>query len=237
MLSPDHMCEEPMAQAETLSVIIADDHPLFRAALQQVLGRAWPGCAVSEADTFEAMRETVEARGPGADFILLDLHMPGARGFSSLVYIRTAMPQLPVIVVSASEDASVMAQAIRLGASAFVPKSSSLNAIEGAIAAVLDGDVWLPEGVDPNAGGEGDIARAAKQLQALTPQQMRVLMMMGEGLLNKQIAYELGVTEATIKAHVTAILRKLDCINRTQAVLVLQSLDIDDPASPAQFGA
>jgi len=230
MLSARDLIEDPKVADAALSVIIADDHPLFRAALQQVLGRSWPDASVVEADTFDAMRAAVEAHGASADFILLDLHMPGARGFSSLVYLSSVAPSLPVIVVSASEDAGVMAQAVQLGAAGFVPKSSSLGAIEGAIKAVLDGDVWLPEGVNPSARSDEGVARAAAQLQSLTAQQMRVLLMMGEGLLNKQIAYELSVTEATIKAHVTAILRKLDVINRTQAVLVLQSLDIDDPA-------
>ncbi len=230
MLHGQTVIEDKMVANAALTAIIADDHPLFRAALQQVLGRTWPGAEIAEADTFDSMRAVVEAQSQLADFMLLDLHMPGARGFSSLVYVRSVAPSLPVIVVSASEDPAVMAQAVQLGAAGFVPKSSSLGAIEGAIEAVLDGDVWLPDGVDPDAGGDDEVTRAANQLQALTPQQMRVLMMMGEGLLNKQIAYELNVTEATIKAHVTAILRKLNVINRTQAVLVLQSLDIDDPA-------
>jgi DNA-binding NarL/FixJ family response regulator len=212
------------------TVIIADDHPLFREALTHAVGKVMPDAAVVEADSLASLQQAVDDN-PRADLLLLDLHMPGVSGFSALAWIRQNHASLPTVVVSAIEDATVMRRALRHGASGFIPKSASISAIENGIDAVLMGDVYLPEGVDAQGNDlESGEAAVAASLATLTPHQFRVLMMLGEGLLNKQIAYELGVSEATIKAHVTAIFRKMGVSNRTQAVLAVQQLSVQEPA-------
>ena len=209
--------------------IVADDHPLFRDALSHAIGRLASGAEIVEADSLESLQQVVDAN-PGADLLLLDLSMPGVSGFSALAYIRKSHESLPTVIVSALDDASVIRRAIQHGASGFIPKSSSMQTIEAAIDAVLQGEVWLPEGISIEEGAlDDEEARIAASLSSLTPHQFRVLMMLGEGLLNKQIAYQLGVSEATIKAHVTAILRKMQVTNRTQAVLAVQRLTVKPP--------
>ncbi|WP_027857846.1 response regulator transcription factor [Marinobacterium jannaschii] len=210
-------------------IIIADDHPLFRAALKQAVAQAVPGVETVESDSLAAVQEAVE-QNPDADLVLLDIHMPGTNGFSGLVFLRGQNPSIPVVVVSGSEEPHVMKRAIDYGASGFIPKSAPLDTISEAIVAVLEGEEWLPQEVAENLGevSEED-QRFAEALAALTPQQFRVLTMLTEGLLNKQIAYELNVSEATIKAHVTAILRKLGVHSRTQAVIAAQRLGVEPP--------
>ncbi len=210
-------------------IIIADDHPLFRAALKQAVAQAVPDVDVIEADSLTALQETVENH-KDAELVLLDLHMPGTNGFTGLVYLRGQNPSMPVVVVSGSEEPRVMRRAIEYGASGFIPKSASLDIISQAIVAVLEGEVWLPDEIaDSNESVSDDDAEFAAKLASLTPQQFRVLMMLTEGLLNKQIAYELNVSEATIKAHVTAILRKLGVHSRTQAVIEASRLGVEPP--------
>ncbi|MFC6669782.1 response regulator [Marinobacterium aestuariivivens] len=210
-------------------IIIADDHPLFRAALKQAVSQAVPGVQTVEADTLAAVQEAVEQHDD-ADLVLLDIHMPGANGFSGLVFLRGQNPGIPVVVVSGSEEVQVMKRAIEYGASGFIPKSAPLETIAEAITAVLQGEEWLPQEI---ADTEDDVSaedqQFARALVSLTPQQFRVLNMLTEGLLNKQIAYELNVSEATIKAHVTAILRKLGVHSRTQAVIAAQRLGVEAP--------
>ncbi|PWW40160.1 response regulator [Chromohalobacter israelensis] len=209
--------------------IVADDHPLFRAALNQALRQVAPQAEIVEADTMEATTDMV-LRHPDADLILLDLHMPGAHGFSGLIQLRGQSPEVPVVVISGSEEPPVVRRAIDYGASGFIPKSSSLDIIAEAIRQVLEGEVWLPEEmVDILGESNEEEARFAEAIASLTPQQFRVLNMLNEGLLNKQIAYELNVSEATIKAHVTAILRKLGVHSRTQAVIAAQKLEVEPP--------
>lgn len=211
-------------------IIIADDHPLFRAALKQAVLQAVPGVTILEADTLAAVQERVDAHGD-ADLVLLDIHMPGAQGFSGLVFLRGQHPGVPVVVVSGSEEPQVMKRAIDYGASGFIPKSAPIEVISEAITAVLQGDEWLPQDISEslNEAISEEDQQFAEALASLTPQQFRVLTMLTEGLLNKQIAYELGVSEATIKAHVTAILRKLGVHSRTQAVIAAQRLGVEPP--------
>jgi DNA-binding NarL/FixJ family response regulator len=191
--------------------------------------QAVPGVEIVEADSLAAVQEKVEQHGD-ADLVLLDIHMPGTHGFSGLVFLRGQHPGVPVVVVSGSEEPHVMKRAIDYGASGFIPKSAPLETISEAIAAVLEGEEWLPQELTENMGdvSEEDQQFAAA-LASLTPQQFRVLTMLTEGLLNKQIAYELSVSEATIKAHVTAILRKLGVHSRTQAVIAAQRLGVEPP--------
>ncbi|HUH58235.1 MAG TPA: response regulator transcription factor [Pseudomonadales bacterium] len=210
-------------------IIIADDHPLFRTAMQQAVRQLLPDVQIEQAESLPELQRVVEQHSD-ADLVLLDLHMPGAHGFSGLVFLRSHFPEIPVVVVSASEDVAIMCQAIDHEASGYIPKSSSLDAIAEAIAMVLAGDVYLPEEArryqhQPNQ----QAIDLAHRLASLTPQQFRVLSMMTEGMLNKQIAYDLDVSEATVKAHVTAIFRKLGVRTRTQAVIAVQSLSFDKP--------
>ncbi|TXH77322.1 MAG: response regulator transcription factor [Lysobacteraceae bacterium] len=210
-------------------ILIADDHPLFREALRGAILREVQGARLHEADSVDALHALLE-RESEADLLLLDLNMPGAHGFSALVHLREHFPQLPVMVVSAREEPAVMRRALDHGAVGFLPKSADATTLGLAIAAVLAGDRWAPASAmkaPATAAAEHD---AAQRVRELTPQQFRVLQMLGDGLLNKQIAYELDVSEATIKAHMTAIMRKLGASNRTQAVLIAGKLAIDPEA-------
>ncbi|HEX7348265.1 MAG TPA: response regulator transcription factor [Rhodanobacteraceae bacterium] len=208
-------------------ILIADDHPLFRDALRRAVLAAVPGSRVQDADSVNALYALLE-RFPDAELLLLDLHMPGAHGFSALAHIRGQLPALPIIVVSVHEEARVARRAIGHGASAYVPKSADAKDIVAAIRAVLDGDVWVPRGLRlSDAGLDADEAAAAGRIASLTPQQFRVLTMTSAGLLNKQIAFELGVSEATVKAHMTAVMRKLGVNNRTQVALLARTLAIE----------
>lgn len=213
-------------------ILIADDHPLFRDALQRAVLAALPAAKVHGADSVRALLDLIE-RYPDAELLLLDLHMPGARGYSALAHIRGQYPGLPTIVVSGHEEAHVARRALAHGASAYIAKSTPGEDIVAAIRAVLEGDVWLPPAL---LGGPAELhaneAVAAAQIAALTPQQFRVMTMIAEGLLNKQIAWELAVSEATVKAHMTAIMRKLGVNNRTQVALVASQLAVDQEAMP-----
>jgi len=211
------------------TLLIADDHPLFREALRGAVARILPEAQLHEADNVDALYQLVEAE-PDADLLLLDLNMPGAHGFSALVHLRALHPQLPIVVVSAREEPAVMRRALDHGAIGFIPKSADAKTLGDAISTMLEGDRWAPASAMAAPGIAADEHDAAHRLRDLTPQQFRVLQMLGSGLLNKQIAYELGVSEATIKAHVTAILRKLGASNRTQAVLVASRLALDPGA-------
>ena len=209
--------------------IVADDHPPFRAALAQALRQVAPQAEIVESDTMDATTEVV-TRHPDADLILLDLHMPGAHGFSGLIQLRGQTPEIPVAVISGSDEPHVVRRAIDYGASGFIPKSSSLSEIAAAVSEILGGEIWLPESLAEVLGeSDEEDTRFAEAIASLTPQQFRVLNMLTEGLLNKQIAYELSVSEATIKAHVTAILRKLGVHSRTQAVIASQKLEVEPP--------
>ena len=208
------------------TILIADDHPLFREALRGVALRLLPGARIREAENADALYAMVDAE-PDADLLLLDLNMPGAHGFSALVHLRAAHPQLPVAMVSAREEPDVMRRALDHGAMGFIPKSSDAATLATALQQILDGERWVPDAA-LNAAPIADDERAiAARVRELTPQQFRVLQMLGTGLLNKQIAYELNVSEATIKAHMTAVLRKLGANNRTQAVLLAGKLAVD----------
>ena len=210
-------------------IIIADDHPLFRSALQQAVRQLIPGVEIQQAETLPEVQEVAE-KNTDADLVLLDLNMPGAHGYSGLVFLRSHFPEIPVVVESACEDPAVMCQAIDHEAAGYIAKSSSLEEISAAVEQVLNGDIYLPAKARQHQHAPDAVALdLAGKLASLTPQQFRVLTMMSEGMLNKQIAYDLDVSEATIKAHVTAIFRKLGVRTRTQAVIAVQSLDIERP--------
>jgi DNA-binding NarL/FixJ family response regulator len=208
---------------EAVHILIADDHPLVLGALRQAVGGAIAGVEIHEAQDFESLAAKLQAQ-PDMDLVLLDLSMPGVRGFSGLLFLRAERPGLPVIVVSANEDRSVMRHCLEFGAAAYVPKSTDVETMRAAIRTVLDGGRWTPPDLDAKAGDKETLA-LVKRLSSLTPQQVRVLMMLSQGLLNKQIAYELTVSEATVKAHVSAILQKLGVESRTQAVILAGKIE------------
>jgi len=202
-------------------VLIADDHPLFRAALREAM--AGEAAEISEAGSFDAASKALEADS-GFDLVLLDLNMPGVSGFSGLMYLRAQYPALPVVVVSANEDPTTIRRCMDFGASGFIPKTLGVDEMRDAVREVLAGGAWSPPDIDLSGPDDGS-AKLAARLGTLTPQQVRVLMMLSQGLLNKQIAYELGVSEATVKAHVSAILAKLGVESRTQAVIAASKIE------------
>src|SRR5256714_10225533 len=204
--------------------VIADDRPLFRGALREALSGLFTDAEIAEAGSFD---DTAALLGGGneVDLVLLDLSMPGVRGFSGLMYLRAQYPSVPVVVVSANDDPAVIRRCMEFGASGFIPKTLGVEAMRTAIARVLEGGVWTPPDVDLKAGTDAETADLMARLATLTPQQVRVLMMLSEGLLNKQIAYNLSVSEATVKAHVSAILQKLNVESRTQAVIAAAKIE------------
>ena len=203
--------------------IIADDHPLFRGALRQTLEACFEAVRIAEAGTLDDVTQILES-GEEIDLVLLDLSMPGMRGFSGLMYLRAQYPGVPVVIVSATEDLASIRRCLEFGAAGFIPKSLGTESIEQALEAVLAGDIWMPPDLDLEVAGDEE-AGLVDRLSSLTPQQVRVLMMLSQGLLNKQIAYELSVSEATVKAHVSAILQKLGVESRTQAVIAAARLE------------
>ena len=207
-----------MTSAAITHLVIADDHPLFRDALRQAVASVVTSAKIDEAGSFEELTALLD-RDSEVDLVLLDLTMPGISGFSGLIYLRAQFPAIPVVIVSASDDGGTIRQSLDFGASGFIPKRFGVETLRDAITKVLDGDVWVPPDTDLSSATDPELARLRDRLVTLTPQQVRVLMMLSEGLLNKQIAYELGVSEATIKAHVSAILQKLGVESRTQAVI------------------
>lgn len=215
---------------KTPHLIVADDHPLFRSALIQVITGHWPDAIITEAATVKDLQHHTENLGRDVDLLVLDLHMPGALGFSALSWFTGHYADIPVIMISANTHPDTVSRAIDHGAAAFLTKSADMQNISDCIERVLQGERGLhPDLNAANNGASLQSLDVAQALASLTPQQFRVLSMLAEGLLNKQIAYELNVKEATIKAHMTEILRKLQVNSRTQAVLALGSLAVNPP--------
>lgn len=212
-------------------LLIADDHPLFRAALRQAAQAAAPGCEVLEAEDLEAVLGVLEA-DPRVDLVLLDLHMPGNHGLAGLAAIRAQFPQVAVAVCSGDDEPRVVRRALDHGAAGFIPKRTGMDTIRQAIMAILDCQIWLPEDLRvalAQTGSDPADRDLATRLASLTPQQFRVLTLVAEGLLNKQIADRLDVQERTVKAHITAIFEKLGVRNRTQASVLLRELALAEP--------
>ena len=210
--------------SKALTLLMADDHPMFRMAVRHALDDLLADGRMIEAASQSAL-EAALAETPDLDLVLLDLAMPGATGFSSLVLLRGERPDLPVIVVSSNDHPRTVRRAQQFGAAGFVPKSAPVEQLAEAVREVLAGGQWFPAG---KAERDPQDAQLAVRLAGLTPQQLRVLMLLAEGLLNKQIAAELKLSENTVKIHVTAVLAKLECRSRTQAALLAKSLDLDD---------
>ncbi|MCC6947319.1 MAG: response regulator transcription factor [Bradyrhizobiaceae bacterium] len=212
--------------------VVADDHPLFRGALKESIHNLFKSAEIFEAGGFDDLQTLLEREGD-VDLVLLDLTMPGVRGFSGLLYLRAQFPGVPVVVVSANEEPGVIRRCMEFGASGFLPKTLGVETMRTAIRSVLEGGVWTPPDVDLSGGADEATRDLVNRLSTLTPQQVRVLMMLSEGLLNKQIAFELKVSEATVKAHVSAILQKLGVESRTQAVIAASKIETGQWPRPA----
>jgi DNA-binding NarL/FixJ family response regulator len=217
---------ERLNETTPYRLVIADDHPLFRGALRAAVAGQFGDAGIAEAGTFDAVVSELD-RGGDVDLVLLDLAMPGVRGFSGLMFLRAQYPSVPVVIVSANDDPAVIRRCMDFGASGFIPKTLGVEAMRTAVARVLEGGVWTPPDIDLSGRPDAATAELIGRLASLTPQQVRVLMMLSEGLLNKQIAYGLGVSEATVKAHVSAILQKLGVESRTQAVIAAARIEPD----------
>jgi DNA-binding NarL/FixJ family response regulator len=214
------------------TLLIADDHPLFRAALRQAAAEAVDALQVREADSLDSVLAALDAE-PGIDLVLLDLHMPGNHGLAGLAAVRAQHPGVAVIVVSANDDPRVVRRALDHGAAGYLPKSAGLDELRGAIRSVMACEQWLPASLRAavtRAQSSADDSALAARLASLSPQQFRVLVLVAEGLLNKQIADRLDVQERTVKAHLSAIFDRLGVRNRTQAGVVLRELELSDPA-------
>jgi DNA-binding NarL/FixJ family response regulator len=210
---------------EPVRFLIVDDHPLFREALQSAVQMAYPEVETVEARTIGEALNLIAASA-GFDLALLDLNIPGVHGFEGLLQIRTRHPRLPVVVVSGHEEPRIISEALSYGAAGFIPKSVRKDELARAIRSVMEGAVYVPDTYDGRAAGEApDRSQMIARLATLTPQQLRVLQMLKQGLLNKQIAHELQVGETTVKAHVSEVLRKLNVYSRTQAVIEVSRLD------------
>ncbi|WP_439543558.1 response regulator [Hyphomicrobium sp.] len=212
----------------TVRFLIVDDHPLFREALQLAIQQGYQEAEIVEASSIAAAQQAL-ASEQAFDLVLLDLSMPGTRGFDGLIELRAARPKQPILVVSAHEDPRIVHEAMSCGAAGYISKSVKKRDLSEAIQDVMAGLVVLPKGyVPPPAdGGTAREPDLAARVASLTRQQLRVLNMVRQGMLNKQIAHELGVGETTIKAHVSEIMRKLNVVSRTQAVIEVTKLDYD----------
>lgn len=221
--------QHPSTMTDLSQVLIIDDHPLFREALSAAVTLAYPAVRSQEVcNVDEAIK--VLASDRDYDIALLDLNIPGVHGFEGLLQLRTLHPRLPVLVVSGLDNEQIIDEAITYGAAGFLPKSLGRDVLARAVNTVMAGDVYVPEGLASGSDATNKTANAdiIERLLSLTPQQLRVLFMLREGLLNKQIAYELDVGATTVKKHVSEILRKLHVHSRTQAVIEVSKLDQDE---------
>jgi len=208
------------------TLLLADDHPLYRDALKAALNSSFKELTLFEAGNLGDTLELVETND--IDLLLLDLHMPGSCDLFGLIHVRKLYPELPVAVVSGLEDKNIVSKVINTGAMGFIPKTTSSTDIANAVQSILDGDTWVPiELMDEIAEADEAFAALAEKISSLTQAQYKVLCLMRDGLLNKQIGFELGIAEATVKAHVTAMFRKLEINNRTQAVLIASQLELE----------
>ena len=205
------------------TLLVADDHPLFRAAVLHVLHERFAQHPTLEAASAAAVSSTLQEH-PEVELVLLDLSMPGARGFSTLLHVRGEYPQIPVVIISSNDQPRIIRRAQQFGAAGFISKSAPAEDIANAVATVLDGGSWFPPMAVERSQADAELAA---RLAQLTPQQFRVLLCLADGLLNKQIAHALGLAENTVKVHVTAILKKLGCYSRTQAAVLAKSLEND----------
>jgi DNA-binding NarL/FixJ family response regulator len=211
-----------------VTLLIADDHPLYRDALKGALSMACDDLQILESGDLNSTVSMLHANE--TDLLMLDLHMPGSSDLFGFLHIQKTFPDLPIAVVSGTEDVALISKVVGLGAIGFIPKTASAQAIKDALSCMLAGDVWVPEAVRQQIQDVDEtFSELAENVASLTPSQYNVLCYMRDGLLNKQIGYNLNIAEATVKAHVTAIFRKLHINNRTQAVLIASQLQLEPP--------
>jgi DNA-binding NarL/FixJ family response regulator len=219
-----------------IRILIADDHPLFRTALAQAVAGLAPSTEVFEAGSLAAAQLLLEQQ-PDVDLVLLDLHMPDSHGLMGLATLRAAHPAVAVAMISADDEPNTVRRALAHGAAGYIPKRCDGATLHAALRALLDGNEYLPDELaeqlqDLPAADDDD--RTATRLAQLTPQQFKVLNLVAEGRLNKQIADVLGISERTVKAHLSALFEKLDVRNRTQAGVLLKSLQLREALLPAR---
>ena len=210
--------------------LIADDHPLYREALVSALQLLFEKIDIIQSDGLDSTLDALQ-NNTDFDLVLLDLNMPGCDNFYGLIRVTQDFPQIPVAVVSASDSVEVVSKVMSLGAKGFIPKATATQTIANALQQIMHGNNWLPEGMQSrieHIEHIKPIIDVARLVGELTPKQFQVLKLLQNGLLNKQIAFELNITEATVKAHISGVFRKLNVNTRTQAVLLLKNLDIPE---------
>lgn len=212
-----------------MKIIVADDHPLVQDALGHVLAQSFPEAAILPCLCLGDVTGTVAHHQSDIDLVLLDLHMPDTQGFAGLFQMLSLFPTVPVAILSATEDPGTIRRALDFGASGYIPKSLSMAGMADAVRAVLRGEIWAPDHPIGHAGGGDDNAEWARRFASLSMRQMRILALVREGRLNKQIAGDLGIAEQTVKVHVSAILRKLQVGSRTQAAVAADRLVVRNP--------
>jgi DNA-binding NarL/FixJ family response regulator len=210
--------------------LIADDHPLYREALVSALQLLFENVDLIQSDGLDSTLDALQ-QNSDCDLVLLDLNMPGCDNFYGLIRVTQDFPKIPVAVVSASDSVEVVSKVMSLGAKGFIPKTTATQTIANALKQIMHGNNWLPEGMQSRIEHIEHIKPifdVARLVGELTPKQFQVLKLIQNGLLNKQIAFELNITEATVKAHISGVFRKLNVNTRTQAVLLLKNLDIPE---------
>lgn len=212
-----------------VAFIVADDHPMVRDALALALRASFPGSDVTLAGTLDETGAAIAAR-PDVDLVILDLDMPGMQGLAGVSMLRANYPSAPLAIVSATRNPAAMRQVVEMGAAGFIPKSAPMQEIIASVRAVMRGEIILPSTAGDGALSPSD-ADLATRAAKMTPQQHRVFALMAEGKPNKIIAYDMQIGEATVKAHVTEILRKMGVHSRTQAIVLAQRLALE-PAAP-----
>ncbi|MFW8589593.1 response regulator transcription factor [Glaciecola sp. 2405UD65-10] len=210
-----------------MKYLIADDHPLYREALKGALQNEFPKVSYLESDSFDSTLKTLRTQR-NVSLLLLDLFMPGCDNFYGLLRLRQLFPDLPIVVISAADSIDVISQVMEFGANAFVPKTSPTSDMTLAIESVLNKQNWLPEGVSEQlANVEVEAVEIAQKVRELTPKQFQVLLLVKQGMMNKQIADTLSVTEATVKAHISMLFKRLNVKSRTQILVALENLQLE----------
>lgn len=215
-----------------VTVIIADDHPLIGVALRLGVQRVAPDAVVIDVDSFAALKHALQ-QAAAVSLVLLDLMMPDVEGLAALQFLRAEFPALRVAIISGAQERHWVRAAEALGAVGFVPKSTPAEAMQDILRRLLDGHTWWPP--EPPAGPgktRGAAATPEDRLDRLSPQELRILLHIKDGRLNKQIAWDLGISESTVKTHISALLRKLDLQSRTQAAVLAQKLLAGPSAKP-----
>ncbi|MCC2616358.1 response regulator transcription factor [Aestuariibacter halophilus] len=212
-----------------LTLLVADDHPLYRDALRGALTTHFDDLNLLEASD---LPETVhQLQSHDVDLLLFDLHMPGSSDLFGLIHVRKLFPDVPVAVISGLEDKGIVSKVINAGALGFIPKTTAAGEVAEAVNTIIDGDIWVPKALQEGVQAVDDgFSELAEKVASLTPAQYKVLCYLRDGLLNKQIGFELDIAEATVKAHITAVFKKLGINNRTQAVLIASQLQLEPPA-------